>query len=313
MKVFVAGGAGAVGARLVPQLIAAGHEVIATARSADKLGAIERRGAHGVAMDGLDEASVMAAVGEARPRAIVHEMTGLAGKADLRHFDRWFELTSRLRTEGTDHLLAAAERFDVRRFVAQGYTGWSNVRRGGPVKDEGDPLDPDPPASQRQALKANTHLERAVIEAPLEGLVLRYGSLYGPGTSETEFVDLARQRKLPIVGDGTGVWSFIHVDDAAAATVIALERGAPGVYNVVDDDPAPAAEWIPALAERCGAPAPRRVPRWIARLAIGEAGVSMMTEVRGSSNAKAKRELGWQPAHPSWRGVLGEPESAAAA
>lgn len=305
MKVFVAGGTGAVGARLVPQLVAAGHEVVATARTADKLAAIEAQGAQGVAMDGLDREGVMAAVGEARPGAIVHEMTGLAGKADLRHFDRWFELTSRLRTEGADHLLAAAERFGVGRFIAQGYTGWSNERSGGPVKDEGDPLDPDPPASQRETLKANAYLERAVTEAPLEGLVLRYGSLYGPGTSEAEFVELARKRKLPIVGDGGGVWSFVHVDDAAAATVIALERGAPGAYNVVDDDPAPAAEWIPALAELCGAPAPRRIPKWLARLAIGEAGVSMMTEVRGSSNAKAKRELGWQPAHPTWRGVLG--------
>jgi nucleoside-diphosphate-sugar epimerase len=303
MKVFVAGGTGAVGSRLVPQLVAAGHEVTATARSAGKLAAIEAQGAKGAAMDGLDRESVLAAVATAAPEAIVHEMTGLAGKADLRRFDRWFATTSRLRTEGTDSLLEAAKRNGVGRLLAQGYTGWPNERAGGAVKDEDDPLDPDPPPAMRESLRANTYQERTWVEAG--GLVLRYGSLYGPGTSEAQFVELARKRQLPVVGDGGGVWSFVHVDDAAAATVLALERGAPGVYNVVDDDPAPSAEWIPALAERCGAKPPRHLPKWLARPVIGTAGVSMMCEVRGSSNAKAKRELGWQPAHPTWRGVLG--------
>jgi 2-alkyl-3-oxoalkanoate reductase len=303
MKVFVAGGAGAVGARLVPQLVAAGHEVTATARTGDKLAAIEAQGAKGAVMDGLDRDSVLAAVAAAAPAAIVHEMTGLAGKADLRRFDRWFATTSRLRTEGTDHLLEAAARGDVGRLLAQGYTGWPNERSSGPVKTEDDPLDPDPPAAMRETLAANRYQERTWVEAG--GLVLRYGSLYGPGTSEDEFVELARKRQLPIVGDGAGVWSFIHVDDAAAATVRALDHGTAGVYNVVDDDPAPSAEWIPALAERCGAKPPRHLPKWLVRPMIGAAGVSMMCEIRGSSNAKAKRELGWAPAHPSWRGVLG--------
>jgi nucleoside-diphosphate-sugar epimerase len=254
-------------------------------------------------MDGLDGESVLAAVEAAAPEAIVHEMTGLAGKPNLRCFDRWFATTSRLRTEGTDNLLAAAEQGGVTRLLAQGYTGWPNQRAGGPVKDEDDPLDPDPPAAMRETLAANRYQERTWVEAG--GLVLRYGSLYGPGTSETEFVELARKRQLPVVGDGAGVWSFVHVDDAAAATVLALEHGASGVYNVVDDDPSPSAEWIPALAATCGAKPPRHLPKWLVRPAIGAAGVSMMCEIRGSSNAKAKRELGWQPAHPSWRGVLG--------
>ena len=310
MKVFVAGAGGAVGAALVPKLVAAGHEVVATARTAQRLEEIERQGAHGVAMDGLDRAQVLEAVGQARPEAIVHEMTALSGKSDLRHWDRWFATTNRLRTEGTDSLLEAASRFGVTRFVAQGYTGWTNERSGGPVKTEEDPLDPDPPQNTRETLAAIRHLERAVLDAPLEGLVLRYGSLYGPGTAyATEFPALARERKLPVIGDGAGIWSFIHVDDAAAATVLALERGAPGLYNVVDDDPAPAAEWIPALAERSGGEPPRHLPAWIGRLAVGEVGVSLMTRIRGSANAKAKRELGWQPAHPTWRDSLG-PESA---
>lgn len=308
MKVLVAGGTGAVGSRLIPRLLACGHEVIATSRSRAKLAAIEAAGARGLVMDGLSRTSVLAAVDEVRPEAIVHEMTALAdltGQADLRHFDRSFAMTNRLRTAGTDHLLAAAERCGVRRLVAQSYTGWPNERSGGPVKDETHPFDPHPPAAMRESMAAIQHLERAVTEAPLEGLVLRYGSLYGPGTNEADFVAMTLKRRLPVIGDGAGIWSFLHIDDAAAATAIAVERGAPGIYNIVDDDPAPAADWIPALAERCGAKPPRHVPRWLARLLAGEVGISMMTEIRGSSNAKAKRELDWQPTHPTWRGVLG--------
>jgi nucleoside-diphosphate-sugar epimerase len=306
MKVFVAGGGGAIGARLVPRLIEAGHTVVATASSPQGVVEIERRGARGALMDGLDAADVLEAVGGARPEAIVHEMTALSGNPSLRHWDRWFALTNRLRTEGTANLLAAASRFGVRRFVAQGYTGWTNPRSGGPVKSEEDPLDPDPPRQMRETLAAIRELERTVLDADLEGLVLRYGSLYGPGTAfAREYVELARERKLPVIGDGAGVWSFVHVDDAAEATVTAVERGAPGVYNIVDDDPARSAEWIPVLARRSGGRPPRRLPVWFGRLATGEVGVSLMTRIRGSSNAKAKRELGWRPAHPSWRFALG--------
>lgn len=309
MKVFVAGGGGAVGASLLPKLIDAGHAVVATANSPQGVVEIEHRGASGVHMDGLDPADVLDAVGLAQPDAIVHEMTALSGNSSLRHWDRWFALTNRLRTEGTANLLEAASRFGVRRFVAQGYTGWTNSRSGGPVKSEEDPLDPDPPKEMRKTMRAIRELERAVLDADLEGLVLRYGSLYGPGTAyATEFVELARERKLPVIGDGGGVWSFIHVDDAADATVVAVERGEPGIYNIVDDDPAQAADWIPVLAQRSGGDPPRHLPVWLGRLATGEVGVSLMTRIRGSSNAKAKRELGWSPAHPSWRLALGPAE-----
>ncbi len=304
MKVFVAGGTGAVGARLVPRLLEAGHDVVATARSAEGLAVIEELGARGVSMDGLDAASVLDAVGREQPDAIVHEMTALSGKGDLRHFDRWFAVTNELRTTGTDNLLRAAQAAGVERFVAQSFTGWSNARTGGPVKTEEDPLDPDPPAEMRETLGAIRYLERTVVDAG--GAVLRYGSLYGPGTAmSAEYVELARERKLPVIGDGAGIWSFIHIDDAAAATVAAVEGHEAGIYNIVDDDPAPAAEWLPVLAERSGAKPPRRIPAWVGRLATGEVGVSMMTKIRGSSNAKAKRELGWRPDHPTWRQSIG--------
>jgi 2-alkyl-3-oxoalkanoate reductase len=228
-------------------------------------------------------------------------MTSLAGAFSLRRFDKVFAVTNQLRTQGTEHLLAAAAAAGVRRFVAQSYTGWTNIRDGGGVKTEDDPLDPNPPAMQRETLAAIRHLERAVLAAaPVPGIALRYGSLYGPGASD-EFVGLIRKGRVPIIGDGGGVWSFLHVRDAAAATVAALEQGAPGVYNVVDNDPASVAEWLPYVAQAVGAKAPRRVPTWLGRLAAGEVGVSMMTQIRGSSNAKAKRELGWRPAWPSWR------------
>jgi nucleoside-diphosphate-sugar epimerase len=253
-------------------------------------------------MNGLDAESVGTAVAEAEPEVVIHQMTAIDGVTDLRHFDREFAATNRLRTQGTDHLLAAARATGVRRVIAQSFTGWPNERTGGPVKSETDPLDPNPPAQQRESLAAIRHVEQAVIGAPLEGVVLRYGTFYGHGVSQ-ELFDLLRARKLPVVGDGGAVWSWIHVDDAAAATVAALERGS-GVYNVVDDDPTPVREMLPAIAELIGAKPPHRVPVWLARMLAGEVGVSMLTQVRGSSNAKAKRELGWAPEWASWRDGL---------
>jgi len=300
MRVFLAGATGAIGKRLVPQLVASGHRVTATTRSADKAELLRRLGADPVVVDGLDPVGIGEAVVRAEPEAIIHQMSALAGTPDMKHFDRWFAVTNELRTHGTEHLLAAASASGVGRFVAQSYTNWSNIREGGPLKDESDPLDPNPPKHQSQTLAAIRFLETAVLDAPLEGIVLRYGNFYGPGASES-LVELVRKRKMPVVGDGGGIWSWTHVDDAATATVAALERGRPGVYNVVDDDPASVAEWLPYLAEVVGAKKPMGVPVWLGRLAAGEVGVSMMTQIRGSSNAKAKRELGWQPRWGSWR------------
>jgi 2-alkyl-3-oxoalkanoate reductase len=300
MRVFVAGATGAIGMRLVPALVARGHEVTATTRSADKAPRLRSLGADPVVVDGLDAAAVGEAVARAEPEAIVHQMSALAGEADLRHFDRWFAVTNELRTKGTEHLLAAANAIGARRLLAQSYTGWPNAREGGMVKTEEDPLDPQPAKAQTDSLAAIRFLEQAVADAPLEGIALRYGSFYGPGASEA-LVDLVRRRKLPIVGDGSGVWSWIHLDDAAAATVAAVEHGPPGVYNVVDDDPAPVSEWLPYLADVVGAKQPLRVPAWLGRLVAGEVPTRMMTEIRGSSNAKAKRLLGWQPRWASWR------------
>jgi len=251
-------------------------------------------------VDGLDGVAVGRAVAEARPDVIVHQMTALAAAPDLRHFDRWFATTNELRTAGTRHLLAAAQASGAERVVAQSFTGWPNARTGGPVKTEDDPLDPEPAAAQRESMAAIRFLERAVTEAPLTGIVLRYGTFYGPGASEP-MVELIRKRGMPIVGSGSGVWSFIHLDDAAAATVAAVERGSAGLYNVVDDDPAPVAEWLPHLAAAVGAKPPRRVPVWLARPLAGEVVVRWMTEGRGASNAKAKRELDWRPRWSSWR------------
>ena len=302
MRILLAGATGAIGRRLVPQLLAAGHHVIATTRTENKQAALWNLGAQPVLMNGLDAESVGTAVAEAEPEVVIHQMTAIDGVTDLRHFDREFAATNRLRTQGTDHLLAAARATGVRRVIAQSFTGWPNERTGGPVKSETDPLDPNPPAQQRESLAAIRHVEQAVVGAPLEGVVLRYGTFYGHGVSQ-ELFDLLRARKLPVVGDGGAVWSWIHVDDAAAATVAALERGS-GVYNVVDDDPAPVREMLPAIAELIGAKPPRRVPVWLARMLAGEVGVSMLTQVRGSSNAKAKRELGWAPEWASWRDGL---------
>jgi nucleoside-diphosphate-sugar epimerase len=305
MRVFVAGATGAIGKQLVPRLVEAGHEVHGMTRSESKRAMLQELGALPVVADALDSDQVAEAVGRARPEVIVHQLTAI-GAVDMRHFDRDFALTNRLRTEGTDHLLSAGQAVGVRRFVAQGVGGYgAYARTGGPVKTEEDPLDPTPAREMRETLAAVRHLEEAVLGARwTEGLVLRYGVFYGPGTSlapGAEQFELVRRRKFPLVGDGGGVWSFVHVADAAEATVAAVERGGRGVYNVVDDDPAPVAKWLPVLAQELGAKKPMRVPRFIGHLFAGEAGVVMMTDVRGASNTKAKRELGWHPAHPSWR------------
>jgi nucleoside-diphosphate-sugar epimerase len=297
MRVFVTGATGAIGTRLVPQLAERGHEVIGTSRSAEKAGRLRAHGAEPVVLDVLDRDAVREAVLAARPDAIVHQATALAGMSDLKHFDRAFAETNRLRTEGTDALLAAATEAGVRRFVAQSYAGWPYARDGGPVKTEEDPLDPTPVPAMSETLAAMRHLEEAVVGAG--GLALRYGGFYG--SPDDAQLELVRKRRLPIVGDGGGIWSFVHLEDAAAATVLALERGEPGIYNVVDDEPAPVREWLPALAATIGAKPPRRVPPWLARFLAGEAGVALMTEIRGASNAKAKRELGWTLRYPSWR------------
>jgi nucleoside-diphosphate-sugar epimerase len=315
MRVFLAGATGAIGKQLVPRLVAAGHEVHGMTRSESKKPRLDELGAVPVVADALDAGQVADAVGRAKPDVIVHQLTAI-GSLDPRHFDRDFALTSRLRTEGTDHLLSAGHAVGVARFVAQSNGAYfSYERTGGPVKSEEDPLATTPPREARRALAAIRHLEEAVLGAQwTEGIVLRYGALYGPGTSMSpggEQFELVRRRKFPLVGDGGGVWSFIHVADAAEATVAAIEHGSRGVYNVVDDDPAPVAEWLPALAQRLGAKKPMRVPRFVGRLFAGEAGVVMMTDVRGASNAKAKRELAWRPAHPSWRQGFAEGFAAA--
>jgi nucleoside-diphosphate-sugar epimerase len=297
MRVFVTGATGAIGKRLVPRLVERGHEVIGTARSAAKAGRLRAQGAEPVVLDLLDPGAVREAVAAARPDAIVHQATALAGLSDFRDFDGSFAQTNRLRTEGTDALLAGAQEAGVGRFVAQTFAGWPYAREGGPVKTEEDPLDPTPVPSMRRTLAAIRHLEQATVDAG--GVALRYGGFYG--SPEDAQLELVRRRRFPIVGDGGGIWSFVHLEDAAAATILALERGAPGVYNVVDDEPAPVREWLPALAAAIGAKPPRRVPRWLARLLAGESGVVLMTEIRGASNAKAKRELGWTLRHPSWR------------
>ncbi|GAA4371118.1 NAD-dependent epimerase/dehydratase family protein [Agromyces bauzanensis] len=303
MRVFIAGATGAVGTRLVPLLVASGHEVVGTSRSEARLGELERVGATGVVMDGLDAASVRRAVLDAHPDAIIHQLTGLKGQVgDTKHFDQGFAATNALRTRGTDHLLAAAAEAGVGRFIAQSYTGWPNERTGGPVKTEEDPLDSNPTRASRETLAGIRYVEQRTTDAG--GLALRYGNLYGPGNDIGRggaIVVMVRARKLPVVGGGTGVWSFCNIEDAASATAIAVTRGAPGLYNIVDDEPAPVSEWLPELARAIGAKPPLRIPAWMARPLIGEHGVSMMTQIRGSSNAKANRELGWKPAWPTWR------------
>ena len=308
MRIFVAGATGAIGRRLVPELVARGHQVIATTRNPGKVHLLASLSAEPVVVDGLDAAGVAQAVARAQPEAIIHQMTALAEKADpkqfqvgnLKHFDRWFAGTNRLRTQGTAHLLAAARASGVRHFVAQSYTGWTNIHAGGSVKTEEDPFDPEPVKAQRESMFAIRFLEKAVLEAPLEGVVLRYGNFYGPGSSDA-LVKAVRRRQMPIIGDGGGVWSWTQLDDAATATVVAVEGGLRGTYNVTDDEPARVSDWLPYLAEVVGAKRPIHVPVWAARVLAGEMLTRWMTESRGSSNAKLRAASDWRPRWSSWR------------
>ena len=309
MKVLIAGATGVIGRQLVPKLIAGGHEVAGTTRTPAKEALIRTMGATPLVVDILDADAVGHAVTAFRPEVIVHEATALSS-VDMRHFERSFAVTNRLRTEGTDHLLAAGRAVGIRRFVAQSFAGWPFARTGSLVKTEDDPLDPNPIEPMRTTIAAIRHLEAAVIGAEwTDGIALRYGGLYGPGTSldadDGEMTEMIRRRFFPIVGDGNGMFSFLHVADAADATVAAIERGSRGVYQVVDDEPAPLREWLPVVAASLGAPPPRRIPRWLGRLIGGEMIVTMSTETRGASNERAKRVLGWTPRHASWRDSLG--------
>ncbi len=312
MKVFVAGATGVLGRALVPQLVARGHEVVAMTRSESKQDLVRSLGARPVVADALDPDAVAQAVASAEPEVIVHQLTALSGKLsarDMRHPERspLATMTNRLRTEATDHLLAAGHAVGARRFVAQSFTAFRWARTGGPVLTEADPIDPNPPEALRAPLVGILHVERAVTTIEWgAGIVLRYGGFYGPGTTislapDAQMAAPIRKRRFPIIGDGGGVWSHIHIDDAATATVAAVDHGQPGIYNIVDDEPAPVREWLPVLASALDAKPPRRIPRWLGRLAAGEAATVMMTEARGSSNEKAKRELGWTPRYASWR------------
>jgi nucleoside-diphosphate-sugar epimerase len=312
MRIFVAGATGVLGRALVPQLVAQGHEVVGMSRTGPKQELVRSLGARPVIADALDADAVAHAVASAEPEVIVHELTALSGKLtarDMRHPERsaLATMTNRLRTEATDHLLAAGRAVGARRFVAQSFGAFRWARTGGPVLSEADPIDPSPPGAMRPALVGILHVERAVPAIEWgEGLVLRYGGFYGPGTAislapDAQMAAPIRKRLFPIIGDGGGVWSHVHIDDAAAATVAAVDHGQPGIYNIVDDEPAPVREWLPVLASALGAKPPRRIPRWLARLAAGEMATLMMTEARGSSNEKAKRELDWQLRYPTWR------------
>jgi 2-alkyl-3-oxoalkanoate reductase len=314
MKVFVAGATGALGRQLVPQLVARGHEVVGMTRSVSKQDLVRSLGARPVVADAFEPDAVAQAVASAEPEVIVHQLTALSGEMsirDARHPERFSGaiMTGRLRTEATDHLLAAGRAVGARRFVAQSFGAFRFAGTGGPVQTEADALEPDP---RQTGLESILYLERTVTTIGWgEGLALRYGGFYGPGTGISLAPDAVmagpiRKRRFPIVGDGGGVWSHVHIEDAAAATAIAVERGRPGVYNIVDDDPAPVREWLPVLASALGAKPPRRIPRWLGRLAAGEMATLMMTEARGASNEKAKRELGWQPRYPSWRQGLAQ-------
>jgi 2-alkyl-3-oxoalkanoate reductase len=305
MRIFVAGATGAVGRELVPALLSKGHAVAGSTRSAAKARMIERMGAQAAVADGLNAEAMMQAVRSFEPDVIVDEMTDLSAVMDFRHFDRAFATTNRLRTEGTDNLLAAARAAGVKRLIAQSYCGWTFGRSGGAVKSEADAPDPDPPEEFRRTFEAIEYLERTVTaSSEPEGIVLRYGAFYGENTGvlSQAMIDQLRRRRMPLIGDGGGSWSFIHVADAAAATVAAIDHGVPGnIYNIVDDEPAQVKDWLPAFAAMLSAKPPMHLPAWLGRLLAGEHMVAMMTEVRGSSNEKAKRELGWRPAHPSWR------------
>ena len=312
MKVFVAGATGVLGRALVPQLVARGHEVVGMTRSASKQELVRSLGARPVVADALEPDAVAQAVASAEPEVIVHELTALSGPMSLRearHPERFRGaiMTNRLRTEATDHLLAAGRAVGARRFVAQSFGAFRFARTGGPVQTEADPLELDAPGPRQPGVEAMLYLEQAVTTIEWgEGLVLRYGGFYGPGTTTSLAADAQmaapiRKRRFPILGDGGGVFSHIHIDDAAAATAVAVERGPAGVYNIVDDDPAPVREWLPVLANALGAEPPRRIPRWLGRLLAGETATIMMTDAKGASNEKAKRELGWTPRYASWR------------
>ena len=300
MRVFVAGATGVIGQYLVPGLVTAGHDVTGSTRSPLKANQLKGLGATPVIVDGLDREAVIKAVTAAQPEVIIHQMTALTSMRSFRHFDKEFAVTNELRSSGTDHLLEAAAQAGTRRFIAQSFVGWTNARAGGAVKTEIDPLDPHPLAVTASTLAAIRHLEDVVPKTVAEGLVLRYGILYGHGASDA-MLKAVRKRQLPVVGGGTGIWSFTEITDAAAATVAAVTRGAAGIYNVVDDEPASVSQWLPYLASCLEVKPPMRAPAWLGRLLGGEMTVSMMTEVRGASNEKAKRELGWTPAYPSWR------------
>lgn len=303
MRIFVAGATGAVGRSLVPLLVRKGHSVVGLTRTPAKTGLLRNLGAEPVVADALDERAIRAAVAAARPDVIVHQLTDLKGALDLRQFDRAFASSNRLRTAGTDYLLAAAQDCGAKRMVAQSFCGWPYRRAGGPVKSEDDPLDPNPPAELRGTLDAIRYLEHAVTATPgIAGVALRYGGFYGPGTGvfDPSMIEQVRKRRMPLIGGGTAWWSFLHVDDAAEAAALAVEHGN-GIYNIVDDDPAPVHDWLVTLAAMLGAKPPFRVPAWLGRLAAGEHIVVMMTEARAGSNAKAKRDLGWSPRYRSWR------------
>jgi nucleoside-diphosphate-sugar epimerase len=300
MRVFVTGATGALGRHLLPGLVTAGHEVTATTRTPGKVAQLREAGTEPVVVDGLDREAVIAAVQAAAPEVIVHEMTALADMRSLRNPDKAFAATSKLRTRGTDNLLAAAAQAGTRRVIAQGYAGAGPDKRPGPVKTEEDPPDWRPIPSAARMLAAISYVDQTVpLEAP-EGIVLRYGGFYGPGASDF-LPEMVRKRRVPVVGGGTGIWSFVEITDAAAATLAAVDRGSPGVYNIVDSDPAPVAEWLPYLAKILGAKPPLRVPAWLGRLLAGEFVVAQMTSARGSSNDKARKELGWEPRYESWR------------
>jgi nucleoside-diphosphate-sugar epimerase len=315
MRVLVAGATGAIGSRLVPLLLSAGHSVVGLTHNPARADAICRTGAEAAVADALSRAAIVKAVAKAEPDVIVHEMTSLSAANDLRHFDRSFAVTNRLRTEGLDNLLAAARQTRTSRIVAQSFCGWPYARNGGRVKSEDDPLDPEPPRELRRTLEAIRYLERVVTaRSDLDGVVLRYGAFYGPGTGPFDgpMIDQLRRRRVPLIGDANGWWSFLHIDDAAAATAIAAERGASGIYNIVDDEPAPVGERLPALAAMLGARPPWHIPKWLGRLAAGAPVVMMTTEVRAGSNAKAMRDLAWRPKYRSWRQGFAEVVSGSA-
>ena len=305
MRILLTGATGAIGQRLVPLLVDSGHEVVGTTRTPAKVDGLRLAGATPVVLNGMDGPAVRQAVLDAEPEVVVHQMTALSGDLDFRHFAETFAETNRLRTETTDNLIEAAVAVGARRLIAQSFAGWPSEMSGGPVKTEEEPLNTDPPKQVRETLEAILHLESVTTGTPgIEGLALRYGGFYGPGNALGKggaMLEAVARGQMPIVGGGTGIWSFIHIEDAAAATALAVDRGAPGIYNIVDDEPAPVSEWLPYLADVLGARPPRRVPTWLARFIVGEAGVTMMTKIRGSSNAKAKRELGLDLRYPSWR------------